>query len=228
MGRNEDGMTEELAIDHVILAVRDLDSAAARLLDEHGLVAAGGGVHPGGTKNLAVVLEDGSYVELLAVHDETKPFAQRLERFLQDGDGLFHFALRTTNIDAFGVRVGITPQGGSIETSDGSIGHWRTVAGGRASRLPFVIQYEGHRTDEMRAEAVARHRVRPKGFAWVEFGGDQSVLDEWVGGASLPIRVVDAEPGIRAAGIATEADEIVLRQRKSPAEAGPFRKSVPA
>jgi hypothetical protein len=63
----------------------------------------------------------------------------------------------------------------------------------------------------MRADALARHRVRPKCFAWIEFGGDQAVLDEWIGGASLPIRIVDGEPGIRAAAIATEAEEIVLR-----------------
>jgi hypothetical protein len=56
-------------IDHVILAASDLDSGAARLEAELGLVAAGGGRHDGlGTQNRIVPL-GGGYLEILAIAD---------------------------------------------------------------------------------------------------------------------------------------------------------------
>jgi hypothetical protein len=39
------------------------------------------------------------------------------------------------------------------------------------------------------------------GITWVELSGDAARLDEWLGGAQLPVRVVEGEPGVRAVGI---------------------------
>ncbi len=39
------------------------------------------------------------------------------------------------------------------------------------------------------------------GLTWIEVAGDEQRLDEWLGGAELPIRVVEGEPAVRAIGI---------------------------
>jgi hypothetical protein len=40
------------------------------------------------------------------------------------------------------------------------------------------------------------------GIAWVEVSGDAARLEWWLGGAALPVRVVDGAPGVRAVGVA--------------------------
>src|SRR3712207_8062190 len=67
--RAQDGRMR-LALDHVILAVPDLDQAADRLERVLGLRATRGGRHPDlGTEN-ALVPMGGAYLELVAVTDE--------------------------------------------------------------------------------------------------------------------------------------------------------------
>ena len=39
------------------------------------------------------------------------------------------------------------------------------------------------------------------GIAWVEVAGDAPRLERWLGGAALPVRVVEGEDGMRAVGI---------------------------
>jgi hypothetical protein len=59
-----------LRIDHVVYAVRDLDVAAARLLEEVGLRATPGGTHARwGTANRIASLGGARYVELIAIVD---------------------------------------------------------------------------------------------------------------------------------------------------------------
>ena len=39
------------------------------------------------------------------------------------------------------------------------------------------------------------------GIDWIEVAGDPHRLDTWLGGAQLPVRVVDGAPAVRAVGI---------------------------
>jgi hypothetical protein len=39
------------------------------------------------------------------------------------------------------------------------------------------------------------------GIDWVEVAGDRERLERWLGGASLPVRVVDGPPALRAVSI---------------------------
>jgi hypothetical protein len=56
------------------------------------------------------------------------------------------------------------------------------------------------------------HRVTPTGIAWVELAGDEERLRSYLPDAELPLRFVDAEPGVRGAGIALDGGgEIALR-----------------
>src|SRR5512142_3281084 len=64
--------TPPSALDHVVLAVDDLDRAAARLEREHGLASYAGGRHArGGTANRIVPLGS-QYLELMAVVDPAR------------------------------------------------------------------------------------------------------------------------------------------------------------
>jgi hypothetical protein len=48
------------------------------------------------------------------------------------------------------------------------------------------------------------------GIAGVDLGGDPDRLREWLGGADLPIRVLEGAPGIRAVRIASAGGELVI------------------
>src|SRR5437660_1356671 len=61
------GYGAAVRIDHLILAVDDLDAAAVQLTERTGLAVVPGGVHPAwGTRNVIVPL-GGAYLELVAV-----------------------------------------------------------------------------------------------------------------------------------------------------------------
>lgn len=79
-------------IDHVVIAVRDLDAACASFT-RMGFTVTPRGVHSVGSENHCIVFGD-DYVELLAlpsVHADTRYF----ETFLEAGEGLAAIALRT-------------------------------------------------------------------------------------------------------------------------------------
>ena len=76
-----------LAIDHVIVVVDDLDAAAARLLDEHGLASLPGGRHEGhGTGNRIVPLGP-DYLELMAVVDADEAVGSPLGAWVAERAG---------------------------------------------------------------------------------------------------------------------------------------------
>ena len=93
-----------LRIDHVVLAVRDLDASAERLWAEHGLRFVAGGRHPRwGTANMIAPLGS-DYVELLSVVDGDVASNTALGRTLMelsaDGDRWFSVCLADDDIDA--------------------------------------------------------------------------------------------------------------------------------
>ena len=89
-------MTQPLALDHIVIAVNDLDTAIAdyRALGFQVLV---GGQHPGRTShNALVVFADGSYLEIIAWRAPAPE--ERWYRTLRDhGEGLVDFALLPPN-----------------------------------------------------------------------------------------------------------------------------------
>lgn len=186
-----------MRIDHVILAATDLDSAAARLEAELGLVATGGGRHDGlGTHNRIVPLGDG-YVEILATADEDEGKASPLgravtARIAETGDGLMGWAVAVDDVAPIAERLGsevstITRQGLSARLT--GLGEAMAEA-----FLPFFISRD-HGIEDPGAAGDAG------GIKWVELAGDGDRLDDWLGGSELPVRVVRGRPGLRAVGI---------------------------
>jgi len=69
---------ERLELDHVLLAVADLEAAGREIEAWYGLTSIEGGRHPGwGTANRIVPLGE-TYLELITVVDESRGSAERL------------------------------------------------------------------------------------------------------------------------------------------------------
>ena len=136
-----------LGIDHLVIAVSDLDDAAFELERRVGLAATGGGRHPTlGTRNRLAWLGD-SYVELVSIADRGVagrswlglPTITALER----GGGLATWAIATDSIlaDVAALRASGSgfgdpaPASASGPTARSSAGGWRSQAvWGRPSR----------------------------------------------------------------------------------------------
>jgi hypothetical protein len=205
-------------IDHVVLAVRDLEASAGRLWDEHGLRFAPGGRHPQwGTANMIAPLGN-DYVELLGVVDEdvgsTSVLGRTLMELSADGDRWFSVCLADDDIDATAARLGLTVRPGARTRPDGSDVRWRGAGieerGGELS-LPFFISWDVPAALHPGA-ALAEHRVPVEGISWAEVGGDEARLRDWLGGADVPIRVVDGDPRVYGVGIGLrDGGGVVLR-----------------
>jgi hypothetical protein len=187
-------------IDHVILAAADLDAAAQRLEAEHGLRVQGGGRHEGlGTHNRIVPL-GGGYLEILAIADADEAAASPLGRALAEriasGDGLMGWAVAVDDVAPVAQRIGaevstITRQGLSARLTG-------VVEAMAEPFLPFFISRD-HGIPDPGEGADAG------GIEWIEVAGDASRLAGWLGGAELPVRVVEGPPAVRAVGIGGES-----------------------
>jgi catechol 2,3-dioxygenase-like lactoylglutathione lyase family enzyme len=140
-------------LDHVIVAVRDLDAATARYAVILGRPAALRSEHPRGTGNALFLFPHGPYLELLALWDapEQGSSAAALRRRLAErGEGLHGLALSADDLDAEVARLRgrgleiMDPVGNSARNTDGRLREWRAV------RLPavsdedsFLIQHRG-------------------------------------------------------------------------------------
>jgi len=206
-----------LRVDHVVLAVADLDAAAARL-NERGLTTVPGGLHPRwGTANRIATLGGSRYVELLGVVDRDAGAASALGRAIaaraRDRDRWFALCLADDDLDATAERLGLGVDRGGRELPDGTTVAWRSVgieAPIRTPALPFfitwVVPVGAHPGDPTPA-----HPSGADDIAWIEVAGDAERFRAWVGGASLPVRVTPGDDGITAVALRTPAGELVLR-----------------
>jgi Glyoxalase-like domain len=186
-------------IDHVIYATADLDAAAARVEAVLGVAAVPGGRHEGlGTHNRIVPL-GGGYLELLAVADRAE--AERsalgaavLERVARTGDGLMGWAVAVDAVEPVAQRLGVAV---STIARAGLTARLAGVAEAMGEPfLPFFIA-----RDPGVADPSAGGGAGAGGIAWLEVAGDAERLSAWLGGAALPVRVVDGPPGVRAVGV---------------------------
>ena len=151
----------DLIIDHVLIAVRDLD-AAKDTFERLGFKVTPEGRHPGrGTSNRLVVF-GGEYLELISVHDpDGDLFRPNLPSFLDEREGLFIFSMGTSDVyeRARSVReagVLITdPVKGSRQAADGTTAYSWTQAEIHPEAMPgsqtFFIQHD-HTIEERYTE----------------------------------------------------------------------------
>jgi len=208
-----------LHVDHVIYGTGDVDAAANRLYQEHGLASVVGGRHPAwGTENRIVPLGD-AYLELMTVFDPELATKTPLGRFaaqrISRGDGFLGWMAAGEGFAERAAALGLQPETFARQRPDGSEVRWR-LAGLETMiadpPLPGLLAWED--PDALPGRTPVEHRgVAPRGFAWL-LAGDERRLDDWVGpAAELPLRIVDDQPpGLRAAAIAlADGAEIVIR-----------------
>jgi catechol 2,3-dioxygenase-like lactoylglutathione lyase family enzyme len=151
-------VAEVIGIDHVIVAVDDLEAATTLFSAGLGFHISGGGVHPQfGTANRIIVLED-EYIELLAPQPGARPRGL-VGSLLNDGVGCLACipSLRDPQAYANGARVrGFAvggPQEGRLEAVEGFSRGWKTVAlpDKMLPGTPFCIKHD--------CEGVERRRL---------------------------------------------------------------------
>ena len=82
-------------IDHLVIAVKDLE-AATRAYGELGFTVVPGGRHPVGTYNTLIAFADGSYLELIGFYRDNPD--HRWWAALQRGGGLVDYCLQTDDL----------------------------------------------------------------------------------------------------------------------------------
>lgn len=202
------------SIDHVVLAVSDLDEAGERMHRDHGLASVPGGVHPGwGTGNRIVPLGE-DYVELISVVDpdigRTTALGRALLALTEDGvDRWFAVCLADTDLEATAARLGLEVSPGARTRPDGAELRWWGAGlddDSREAWLPFFIAWDVP-AELHPGRTPIHHDVAVTAIANVELAGDRSHLRDWLGpdGDGLPLRLVDGDTGVRAVELSTGA-----------------------
>ena len=186
-----------MRIDHVIYSTSDLDAAARRVEEAVGVAAVPGGRHEGlGTHNRIVPLDDGTFIELLAIADpgeaSSSPVAAALQAAISAREGLLGWAIAVPDVDEVAARLGTQM---TTISREGMTARLTGVAESlREPYLPFFIE----RPADPETNPV------PSGAAeitWIEVGGDAQRLERWLGDAELPVRIVGEAPSVRAIGV---------------------------
>lgn len=172
-----------LGIDHIVIAVRDLD-AAARDYAQLGFTVVPGGKHPVGTHNALIAFADGAYIELIAFYRDNPE--HRWWAALQRGEGLVDFCMQTDDLigdtarlRAAGVKID-DPVPWSRTRPDGYLLKWVLSLAREEHRgvAPFLIQDETPRAERIPRETA--HRNGAVGIATITVAvADLSLVSHW-------------------------------------------------
>ena len=173
-------------IDHIVIAVRDLDTAIANYAQLEFTVVPGGR-HPVGTHNALIAFTDGSYIELIAFY-EANP-EHRWWAPLQRGGGLVDFCMETDDLTADTVafrKAGILiddPRPLTRKRPDGYLLRWvlSIPREGHRGVAPFLIQDETPREERVPRDMAHRNRVTGIGAVTVAVA-DIGPVRSWYAG----------------------------------------------
>jgi catechol 2,3-dioxygenase-like lactoylglutathione lyase family enzyme len=151
-------------IDHVVIAVRDLDAAVASYT-QLGFTVVPGGRHPVGTHNALIAFTDGAYIELIAFY-EAHP-SHKWWGALQRGGGLVDFCMQTDDLgaDTAAFRAAGVPMDDPSPLSrtrpDGYQLRWVLSIPREGSRgvAPFLIQDETPRHERVPGQTAHANGV---------------------------------------------------------------------
>ena len=204
--------SEGLRINNVILAVRDLVASSEHLLSEYGLHSTPV-PYPSGITMQVIDVGGGQFLELMGSHDENSNEARQLAQLVEAGDLVLQWEVRTDDIDAVAQRLKRTPIERTYHSSDGQLlDAWRTIRddSGWKCEFPPFVQYDLPGRPEPPELVTTETGLALKGFAWIEVGGSESALSDWLGGAELPVRFIPGSSGPKAAAISSSEGDILL------------------
>lgn len=191
-----------LAVDHLVLCVRDLDEAVEEL-EGMGLASLPGGRHQGhGTANRIVPLGD-AYLELVTVVDAadavSSPFGSWVSGKAREGLAIDAVCLRTHDLDELCRQLGLESKAMSRTRPDGVELRWRLAGLEEAltRSLPFFIEW-GVPDELLPGASLVSHPAGSVALGRVLMLGDAEALGFWVGGADQ----VAVEPGEKADNLA--------------------------
>lgn len=204
-----------MELDHVLVAVADLTTAAREIETRYGLASIEGGQHPDwGTANRIVPLGQ-AYLELVAVVDEAQATKSAFGRWIASSvSGLgrpLGWAVRTHNLDDVARRLRLSVDTGSRTAPGGKQLRWRSAGIEQAAAepsLPFFIEW-GPGTP-LPGRAPITHRDGGAAIARLVLDANRGRLVGWLGEHSLPIIVRSGSPAVAAIIISTAEGEIVL------------------
>jgi hypothetical protein len=188
-----------IELDHVLIAVTDLDAAGREFQSRYGLGSITGGRHPGwGTANRIVPLGD-TYLELVAAVDAAEAAGSPFGRWVASAPPgrPLGWAVRTQELDGIAGRLGLTVTTGSRRREDGQVLRWRLAGMEEAvadPALPFFIEWS--RGTPMPGRARADHRDGPLRIDEVRLAGDADRLQKSLGAHRLPITVQAGAPAV--------------------------------
>lgn len=212
-----------IEFDHVLLGCRNLYVAADQLREEAGLECYEGGYFKGiGLAQKLVPLGNFQYLEIESIidvqeaSDSERTIGRHILEATRDAPRFISTYLRTDDFQGHVERLGLEPW---VPRKTSPTGEERKVAlvAPRVdetieSFLPIWFQMED--MSKHSANRSVNHRSAPNGIAWVELGGDETRIREWVGPEvdTLPLRFAGGNPGINAVAIAmVDGREIVIR-----------------
>ncbi len=191
-----------VGIDHIVIAVNNLDDTIADYTAA-GFTVTPGGEHKGGASaNVLVTFQDGAYFELIAFKGEGGGAPGWRSTLVDAGEGLVDFAFRTNDLDAE-VEVlkgnGIDVQGpypGGRFRPDGQRIDWRNIRLEHegASKLPFYCFDETPRPLRV-----------PDGEASIHANGVTGVA-----GLTIVVRNLEGSSAAYAAITGSEGEEITV------------------
>jgi hypothetical protein len=201
-------------VDHVVMAVRDLERASADLFDRYGLASVAGGRHPAwGTANRLVPIGD-QYLELLATEQPVpeNPLAEAIHAASANGDSFLGVCCEVADIDGVAKRLGTAVMPGQRQLPDGREISWRLTGleGALGQGLPFFIQWGAGREFRMGDEHVT-HAIEPSAITRVDVGGDKAVLQQWLNGEIPEVRPVGGSPGVQAVVVASSTGDVLIK-----------------
>ena len=159
-------------IDHIVIAVRDLDTASADYA-ALGFTVVPGGEHTGGvTHNALISFADGSYFELIAFRDPDRPQEHKWWPRFAAGERTVDFALHADDVAEEAKRLTATgiatdgPIDGGRLRPDGEQVAWRNLGlQAPGIPLPFVIEDVTPREVRVPSGRATEHPLGVTGIA---------------------------------------------------------------